>query len=100
MQFRKRRKPTLFYVDLEVNRVVFPMQLVDITPTGAKLTGKHETVDDTTGVIIVRGHELPGTLRWVEGENIGFEFHSPVPPHLYATLAHEKTPAKKRFLLS
>jgi hypothetical protein len=99
MHFRKRRKPTFFYVDLEVNRVRFSLRLVDITPEGAKLQGNHNVVDGTEGIITVRGHGLPGTLKWVEGEKIGFEFEKPVAPRLYAVLAHEKAEhAKRRFL--
>lgn len=99
MQFRKRRKPTYFFVDLEVNRVRFSLRLVDITPEGAKLLGNHNVVDGTDGVVTVRGHDLPGTLKWVKGDKIGFQFQTPIAPRLYAMLAHEKvTLENKRYL--
>lgn len=99
MQFRKRRKPTYFYAELEVNRVRFSLRLVDITPEGAKLQGDHDVVDGTDGILTVRGHEVAGTLKWVEGEKIGFEFEKPVSPRLYAMLAHEKAgQGKHRYL--
>ncbi|MEO9825662.1 MAG: PilZ domain-containing protein [Paracoccaceae bacterium] len=101
MKFRKWRKPTYFFVDLEVNRVRFSLRLVDITPEGARLFGNHEVVDGTAGVITVRDKKVPGTLRWVEGENIGFEFDTPLSPRFFATLADRKNEAQKgRFLVS
>ena len=100
MKFRKRRKPTYFFIDLEVNRVRFSLRLVDITHEGAKLLGNHEVVDGTAGVITVRDQKIPGTLRWVEGDSIGFEFDAPLSPRLYATLSHRKSEGqKKRFLV-
>lgn len=100
MQFRKKRKPTYFYVDLEVNRVCFSLRLTDITENGAKLRGAHEVVDGTNGQLTVRGHKLLGTLRWVNGDAVGFEFDDPLSPQLYALLAHEKKPpAKNRFAM-
>ena len=100
MQFRKWRKPTFFFVDLEVNKVQFSVRMVDITQNGARLQGAHEVVDGTAGVITVRGHQLAGTLRWVRGGTIGFEFDEPLPAHLYSILAHKKTAAaRKRFLV-
>lgn len=101
MEYRKRRKPTYFYVNLEVNRVRFSLRLTDITPEGAKLSGDHEVVDGTAGFIEVRGHKIEGMLRWVTGNNIGFKFDAPLPGRIYSMLAQEKNVnAKKRFLVS
>lgn len=98
MQFRKRRKPTQFYVNLEVNRVRFSVRLIDVTPNGAKLSGNHDVVDGTDGVITVRGHSLPGTLRWVKGNAVGFEFEDPLSPRVHALLSRQKSPrASNRF---
>lgn len=96
MQFRKRRKPTNFFAELEVNRVHFELRLIDITPEGAKLQGAHEVVDGTDGTLTVRGKSFDGTLRWVKGDHIGFEFEKPLPADIYALLAHEKRPSAKR----
>lgn len=100
MQFRKRRKSTYFYVELEVNKVRFSLRLLDVSTTGVKLCGDHEVVDGTAGVVTVRGQTLPGMLRWVDGRNIGFEFDTPLPARIYAMLARQKpSGAKKRFLV-
>ncbi|NNE88236.1 MAG: hypothetical protein HKN27_09190 [Silicimonas sp.] len=96
MHFRKRRKPTNFFVTLEVNRVSFELRLTDITPEGARLQGPHEVVDGTKGVLTVRGKTFEGTLKWVDEDKIGFEFDKPLPADIYALLAHEKRPSAKR----
>lgn len=101
MEFRKRRKPTYFYVNLEVNRVRFSLRLVNISYEGAKLSGIHEVVDGTAGIVEVRGHKIKGMLRWVKGNNIGFEFDERLPERLHALLANEnQVKVKKRFLVS
>ena len=100
MEHRKRRKPTYFYVNLEVNRVRFSLRLIDISYEGAKLSGIHEVVDGTKGVIEVRGQKVDGMLRWVHGNNIGFEFDERLPERLYALLSNQKqVSVKKRFLV-